>query len=146
MNILYKSSRNVLGPRGACSPVGKNISDDNRYEHGAVRSNAGMLIPVSGTKAAKQRSDAGTYTVSIITALRKRRQDRRTRSVCKRLYAISKATGMSIYFFCTVRRYQNRYCCMIPLYGLYASKGNPPGYSSSRSLRIQTSSGKESSR
>ena len=34
--ILYKSSRNVLGPRGACSPVGKNISDDNRYEHGAV--------------------------------------------------------------------------------------------------------------
>jgi len=61
--LLYKSSRNVLGPRGACSPVGKNISDDNRYEHGAVRSNAGMLIPVSGTEAAKQRSDAGTYTV-----------------------------------------------------------------------------------
>ena len=61
--LLYKSSRNVLGPRGACSPVGKNISDDNRYEHGAVRSNAEMLIPVSGTEAAKQRSDAGTYTV-----------------------------------------------------------------------------------
>ena len=73
MNILYKSSRNVLGPRGACSLVGKNIS---------------------GTKAAKQRSDAGTYTVSNITALRKRRQDRRTRSARKRLYAISKATGM----------------------------------------------------
>ncbi len=62
-NVLYKSSRNVLGPRGACSPVGKNISDDNRYEHGAVRSNAGMRIPVSGTEAAKQRSDAGNYTV-----------------------------------------------------------------------------------
>ncbi|MCI5759022.1 MAG: hypothetical protein MR218_03050 [Eubacterium sp.] len=43
--------------------MGKNISDDNRYEHGAVRSNARMVIPVSGTKAAKQRSDAGTYTV-----------------------------------------------------------------------------------
>ena len=43
--------------------MGKNISDDNRYEHGAVRSNAGMRIPVSGTEAAKQRSDAGTYTV-----------------------------------------------------------------------------------
>ncbi|MCI5760585.1 MAG: hypothetical protein MR218_11125 [Eubacterium sp.] len=43
--------------------MGKNISDDNRYEHGALRSNAGMLIPVSGTEAAKQRSDAGTYTV-----------------------------------------------------------------------------------
>jgi len=42
--LLYKSSRNVLGPRGACSSVGKNISDDNRYEHGAVRSNAGLLI------------------------------------------------------------------------------------------------------
>ena len=68
MNILYKSSRNVLGPRGACSPVGKNISDDNRYEHGAVRSSAGMRIPVSGTKAAKQQSDAGTYTVSNINS------------------------------------------------------------------------------
>ena len=43
--------------------MGKNISDDNRYEHGAVRSNARMRIPVSGTEAAKQRSDAGTYTV-----------------------------------------------------------------------------------
>ena len=62
--LLYKSSRNVLGPRGACSPVGKNISDDNRYEHGAVRSTARMRMPVSGTEAAKQRSDAGTYTVS----------------------------------------------------------------------------------
>ncbi len=43
--------------------MGKNISDDNRYEHEAVRSNARMRIPVSGTEAAKQRSDAGTYTV-----------------------------------------------------------------------------------
>ena len=46
--------------------MGKNISDDNRYEHGAVRSNAGMRIPVSGTEAAKQRSDAGAYTVCDI--------------------------------------------------------------------------------
>ena len=45
--LLYKSSRNVLGPWGACSPVGKNISDDNRYEHGAVQSDAGMLICAS---------------------------------------------------------------------------------------------------
>ena len=52
--------------------MSKNISDDNRYEHGAVRSNAGMLIPVSGTEAAKQRSDAGTYTVCG-TAYKKRR-------------------------------------------------------------------------
>ncbi|MDY5112159.1 MAG: hypothetical protein SPE66_00375, partial [Bilifractor sp.] len=36
--LYTKSSRNVLGPWGACSPVGKNISDDNRYEHEAVRS------------------------------------------------------------------------------------------------------------
>ena len=43
--------------------MGKNISDDNRYEHEAVRSNARMRIPVSGTEAVKQRSDAGTYTV-----------------------------------------------------------------------------------
>ena len=49
--------------------MGKNISDDNRYEHGAVRSNAGMLIPVSGTEAAKQRSDAWTYTVCGILYL-----------------------------------------------------------------------------
>ena len=92
-NFLYKSSRNVLGPRGACSPVGKNISDDNRYEHGAVRSNAGMLIPVSGTKAAKQRSDAGTYT--HLKLFENADRTRRTRSARKRLDAISKATGMS---------------------------------------------------
>ena len=36
--FVYKSSRNVLAPRGAYSPVGKKISDDNRYEHGAIRS------------------------------------------------------------------------------------------------------------
>ena len=35
--LVDKSSRNVLGRRGACSPVGKNIGDDNRYEHGVAR-------------------------------------------------------------------------------------------------------------
>ena len=39
--VLYKSSRNVLGPRGACSPVDKNISDDNRYEHEVTRKRHG---------------------------------------------------------------------------------------------------------
>ena len=74
--LLYKSSRNVLGPRGVCSPVGKNISDDNRYGHGAVRSNAGMRIPVSGTEAAKQRSDAGTYTVCGTTYRMRMKRER----------------------------------------------------------------------
>ena len=42
------------------------FSDDNRYEHGVTRSDTKMRIPVSGTKAAQQRSDAWTYTVCNI--------------------------------------------------------------------------------
>jgi hypothetical protein len=34
------------------------FSDDNRNERGAVRGTAGTRIPVSGTEAAQQRSDA----------------------------------------------------------------------------------------
>ena len=95
-NFLYKSSRNVLGPRGACSPVGENISDDNRNEHVAVRSTARMLIPVSGTEAAKQRSDAGDlYSTNSEEPFENAYRSRRTRSARKRLDAISKATGMS---------------------------------------------------
>ena len=40
------------------------FSDDNRYEHGVTRSDTKMRIPVSGTKAAKQRRGAWTYTVT----------------------------------------------------------------------------------
>jgi hypothetical protein len=47
----------------ACMHVRTCFSDDNRYEHGVTRSGTGMRIPVSGTKAAQQRSDARTYTV-----------------------------------------------------------------------------------
>ncbi len=39
----------------------KKISGDNRYDHDGVRENVRMLMPVSGTKAAKQRSEEGTY-------------------------------------------------------------------------------------
>ena len=42
----------------ACMHVRTCFSDDNRYEHGVTRSGTGMRIPVSGTKAAQQRSDA----------------------------------------------------------------------------------------
>ena len=35
--LLHKYSRNVLGPREAFSPVGKNINDNNRYEHEVTR-------------------------------------------------------------------------------------------------------------
>jgi hypothetical protein len=34
------------------------FSDDNRNERGAVQGTAGTRIPVSGTEAAQQRSDA----------------------------------------------------------------------------------------
>ncbi len=41
------------------------FSDDNRNERGAVRGTAGTRIPVSGTDAAQQRSDAWTYAQNI---------------------------------------------------------------------------------
>jgi hypothetical protein len=46
------------GGRHACMQDRTCFSDDNRYEHEAVRSTAGMRIPVSGTRAAQQQSDA----------------------------------------------------------------------------------------
>jgi len=54
-----------------------------------------MLIPVSGARAAQQRSTAGTYTLTLKISSSKTHPGRLSQSACKRLDAISKATGMS---------------------------------------------------
>ena len=68
------------------------FSDDNRYEHGVTRSGTGMRIPVSGTKAAQQRSDAWTYTVCNVQS-----QSRDgCMLACTSGHALATTTGMSM--------------------------------------------------
>ena len=59
--LIHKEKRPVA-KQGRCGWDSRNrpgFSDDNRNEHGAMRSSAGMRISESGAKAAQQRSNAG---------------------------------------------------------------------------------------
>ena len=67
--LIHKEKRPVA-KQGRCGWDSRNrpgFSDDNRNEHGAMRSSAGMRISESGAKAAQQRSNAGTYTQGMMT-------------------------------------------------------------------------------